>query len=175
MRAKTNPPAESDLQARGAAPCDSAEELFRRVLDRPPKPSATQTGISLATLTALNPDGSAEFAIDGLATVRAAHSLIPLDARQLGCTVALSFDQGNIATPIVLGLVGCPASNAISAPELRVDGQRVVIEAEQEIELRCGEAAIVLGADGHIQLRGTYITSQASATQRILGGSVNVN
>jgi uncharacterized protein (DUF2345 family) len=59
--------------------------------------------------------------------------------------------------------------------EVRVDGERVVLQAEHEIELRCGEAAIVLSADGRITLRGTYITSHASATQRILGGSVNVN
>ncbi|XLV72947.1 hypothetical protein ACKZDW_10540 [Ralstonia syzygii subsp. celebesensis] len=59
--------------------------------------------------------------------------------------------------------------------EARVDGQRVVLSAEQEIELRCGEAAIILTADGQIQLRGNYITSYATATQRILGGSVNLN
>jgi hypothetical protein len=56
-----------------------------------------------------------------------------------------------------------------------VDGQRHVVEAAQEIELRCGEAAIVLFADGRIQLRGTYITSHASATQRLVGGSVHLN
>ncbi len=56
-----------------------------------------------------------------------------------------------------------------------MDGERVVLRAEHEIELRCGEAALILNADGRIQLRGTYITSHASATQRILGGSVNVN
>ena len=54
-------------------------------------------------------------------------------------------------------------------------GHREVIEAAEELELRCGEACIVLTADGRIQLRGTYITSHASATQRIVGGSVHVN
>jgi mannose-6-phosphate isomerase class I len=58
---------------------------------------------------------------------------------------------------------------------ITVDGHREVIEAAQELELRCGEACIVLTADGRIQLRGTYITSHASATQRIVGGSVHVN
>jgi hypothetical protein len=64
---------------------------------------------------------------------------------------------------------------ATPTPTLTADGQRHVVEAAQEIELRCGEAAIVLTADGRIQLRGTYITSHASATQRLVGGSVHVN
>lgn len=59
--------------------------------------------------------------------------------------------------------------------EALIDGERVVLNAQHEIELRCGDAAIVLSADGRIEFRGTYITSQASATQRILGGSVNIN
>jgi len=59
--------------------------------------------------------------------------------------------------------------------DVRVDGQSVSVKAQNEIELRCGQAAIVLTADGRITLRGTYITSHASATQRILGGSVNLN
>jgi uncharacterized protein involved in type VI secretion and phage assembly len=102
-----------------------------------------------------------------------------------GELVALAFEAGDPTRPMVLGkLVGAtdmgstnqPPSQALSVlPQASMDGQRVVLTAEHEIELRCGEAAIILSADGHIQLRGTYITSQASATQRILGGSVNVN
>ena len=79
---------------------------------------------------------------------------------------------------VVLGLLEPVLKSNAPSPGLLdvvVDGRSVVIEAEQEIELRCGEAAIILSADGHITLRGTYITSHASATQRILGGSVNVN
>jgi len=55
------------------------------------------------------------------------------------------------------------------------DGERVLIEAENEIELRCGEAAIILTKDGRILLRGAYISSHASATQRIRGGSIQIN
>jgi ketosteroid isomerase-like protein len=60
-------------------------------------------------------------------------------------------------------------------PEVLVDRQRIVIEAGEELELRCGEAAIILTADGRILQRGTYISSDASATQRIRGGSVQIN
>ncbi|WP_229417946.1 hypothetical protein [Pseudoduganella buxea] len=76
----------------------------------------------------------------------------------------------------MLGVMLTPAPAAAPlAADVLLDGERVVLEAAHEIELRCGEAALILSADGRIELRGTYITSQASATQRILGGSVNVN
>jgi hypothetical protein len=122
--------------------------------------------------------------VPGLGLVGVAHSLVPLSAEHQGQGVALSVLAGGSA--IVLGLlwngVTPPATEpAVSHDEepeglvITVDGHREVIEAVEELELRCGEACIVLTADGRIQLRGTYITSHASATQRIVGGSVHVN
>jgi hypothetical protein len=55
------------------------------------------------------------------------------------------------------------------------NGQRVVIEAQGELELRCGESVILLSQDGSIQIRGAYLTSHATASQRIRGGSVQIN
>jgi hypothetical protein len=98
-----------------------------------------------------------------------------------GLQVALAFERGQADAPIALGVLAnsMPAArpqHALSNDrEVAVDGERVVITAQESIELRCGDAAILLTADGHIQLRGTYVTSTASATQRIKGGSVNVN
>jgi hypothetical protein len=90
--------------------------------------------------------------------------------------VALGFEAGEPYRPIILGFMMGPSTQATEKPiEARLDQKRVVLTAEQEIELRCGEAAIILNADGRVTIRGTYVTSQASATQRILGGSVNLN
>jgi hypothetical protein len=123
--------------------------------------------------------------VSGLGLVGVAHSLVPLSAEHEGQGVALSVLAGGSA--IVLGLLwnGVAPQEALPAQVARdeepqglvitVDGHREVIEAAEELELRCGEACIVLTADGRIQLRGTYITSHASATQRIVGGSVHVN
>lgn len=68
-----------------------------------------------------------------------------------------------------------PAAPGSQPREMRVDGKRIVIEADQELELRCGEAILLLRRNGEIVIRGNYITSQATATQRIRGGSVHVN
>jgi len=78
--------------------------------------------------------------------------------------------------PLILGaMLTASAAPPPSDADVMVDGERVVLTAVREIELRCGDAALILSADGRIQMRGTYITSHASATQRILGGSVNIN
>jgi hypothetical protein len=138
---------------------------------------------TLQTVPAQGVGGAAM--VPGLGVVGVAHSLVPLSAEHEGHGVALSVLAGGSA--IVLGLLwnGVAAQEAQpaqvaqdEAPEglvITVDGHREVIEAAEELELRCGEACIVLTADGRIQLRGTYITSHASATQRIVGGSVHVN
>ena len=55
------------------------------------------------------------------------------------------------------------------------DGETVKINADERLELRCGKASIVMEKDGHITIRGSYLVSHASASNRIRGGSVNLN
>ena len=144
-----------------------------------PEPGRVIIG-TLQAIPAGTEPGAAEVA--GLGSVAVAHSVVPLTASHVGHGVALSVLEGGRA--LVLGLLweGGTAARpqAEEAPAfaplaVTIDGHREVIEAAQELELRCGDACIVLTADGRIQLRGTYITSHASATQRLVGGSVHVN
>lgn len=58
---------------------------------------------------------------------------------------------------------------------LRVDGKRVVVAAQEEIVLSCGESSITLTKAGKILIRGKYLLSRSSGVNRILGGSVQVN
>ena len=141
----------------------------------PPTPGRVIIGTLRAIPIGAEP-GVAEVA--GLGCVAVAHSVVPLTAAHIGEGVALSVLDGGVA--LVLGLLwqGAAAPQPDEAPAplaVTVDGHRQVIEAAQELELRCGDACIVLTADGRIQLRGSYITSHASATQRLVGGSVHVN
>jgi Domain of unknown function (DUF6484) len=165
----------------------SAHNALDRVVSQSLLPARHADGIAIGVLHSLADPGGARICLAtllGAATVHA-RSLVPLMAAHLGAQVAVGFEGGDTQRPIILGLMLAQppeapltlakGNTATQPSEAVVDGQRVVLRAEHEIELRCGEAAIVLSADGHIQLRGTYITSHASATQRILGGSVNVN
>ncbi len=94
-----------------------------------------------------------------------------------GMEVAIMFAQGNPDAPLILGPFLCQPKAPDVAVEVRCDDetQHLVLQAQQELELRCGEAAIILSADGQIEFRGNYITSHARSTQRIMGGSVNIN
>lgn len=113
----------------------------------------------------------------GMPLLRVAHSLIPLSAELLGQRMALS--QIGPREALVLGVLweghARPEPQTASLLQVSVDGENRIIESQQTLSLRCGEASIDLHADGRIQLRGTYITSHATATQRLVGGSVHVN
>ncbi|AQW29074.1 DUF6484 domain-containing protein [Ralstonia syzygii subsp. celebesensis] len=153
------------------------DALLDRVVASSTPPERVE-GVAVGRIDALDVDGRPTVSIDawGL-TGLPARSVVNVDAQRLGQAVALGFESADPLRPIILGFMIAPqAPVPVSVSvEARVDGQRVVLSAEQEIELRCGEAAIILTADGQIQLRGNYITSYATATQRILGGSVNLN
>jgi hypothetical protein len=56
-----------------------------------------------------------------------------------------------------------------------VDGKQVVLEAKDEIVLRCGQASITLRRNGRIVIRGTYVETRSSGVNRIKGGSVQIN
>lgn len=108
---------------------------------------------------------------------RAVASLVPVSGHQTGKAVALGFEAGDPLRPMVLGYLfeADEPGTKPSEPRLRQENGRWIIEADSQLELRCGEARIILDADGRIHIRGTYVTSHASASQRIRGGSVQIN
>ncbi|MBY5470519.1 hypothetical protein ELI54_29040 (plasmid) [Rhizobium ruizarguesonis] len=103
-----------------------------------------------------------------------ARSLAELTSAMVGSEVALLFEGGDALRPLIVGRIVDPARRS-PMPNVIRDGERVQITAQERIELRCGKATIILEKDGHITIRGTYVTSHASAANRIRGGSVNLN
>ena len=51
----------------------------------------------------------------------------------------------------------------------------LVLSAEQEIVLHCGDASVTLTKAGKIILRGAYLLSRSSGVNRIKGASVQIN
>ncbi|TJZ68379.1 DUF6484 domain-containing protein [Chitiniphilus eburneus] len=172
-----------------AATDAASADLLDAVLEQTATLPATAAGIAVGQLAGFDGGGLPLVHVPALRlSAVAARSMVALTGEQLGCELALGFEGNDPRRPIVLGLMlgaqpvpvaapVAPAANPAAADrlDLWVDGERVALHAAHEIELRCGDAAIVMTADGRITLRGTYITSHASATQRILGGSVNLN
>ena len=107
-------------------------------------------------------------------TAVAARSLAELTSDMIGAEGALLFQDGDPGRPLIVGRIVDPQQRS-NIPHIIRDGEQMRITANERIELRCGKATIVMEKDGHITIRGTYVTSHASAANRIRGGSVNLN
>ncbi|MCV3207164.1 DUF6484 domain-containing protein [Mesorhizobium sp. YC-39] len=103
-----------------------------------------------------------------------ARSLTELTSAMIGAEVALLFQEGDPGRPLIVGRIVEP-SRKTPSPHIVRDGESVTITGDERIELRCGKATIIMEKDGHITIRGSYVTSHASAANRIRGGSVNLN
>jgi len=126
-----------------------------------------------------------------------ARSTVPLDrasadvAAEQRQGVVLLFEEGDPARPLIMGLLqeasatplldlvlqadGEEEAQETPAREVQVDGRRVVLQGDDEVVLRCGKASITLRRNGKIVIRGAYLVSRAEGTNRIRGGSVQIN
>lgn len=59
--------------------------------------------------------------------------------------------------------------------EVEVDGEKIRLEAEHDLELRCGQASITLRYDGRIEVRGTHILSASRGPNRVKGATIALN
>jgi hypothetical protein len=59
--------------------------------------------------------------------------------------------------------------------EVTVDGEKVRLEAEHDLELKCGRASITLRYDGRIELKGTHILSASRGPNRVKGATIALN
>lgn len=107
-------------------------------------------------------------------TALPARSLAQLSSDMIGAEVALLFQNGDPEQPLIVGRV-LGSAQVLKPLEATCDGEVMRIVARQRIELRCGKATIIMEKDGRITIRGSYLTSHASATNRVRGGSVNLN
>jgi hypothetical protein len=105
--------------------------------------------------------------------------------------VLLTFDAEQSDRPVITGVLDAPATlQAIAPPaeasepasadgsgrlDAEVDGKRVVIEGQDEIVLKCGEASITLRRNGRVVIRGNYVETRSRGVNRIRGGTVEIN
>lgn len=115
---------------------------------------------------------------DGTAAIEA-RTITQLYNAAFGSDVVLQFDQGDVSKPIVLGVIQNPQlpTSEIDGQQLEVDadGNRLQINAREQLILRCGEASITLTKAGKVLIKGNYLSSRATGTHRIKGGCVQIN
>ena len=80
---------------------------------------------------------------------------------------------------MVLGPVLSPGGGAAREPTpdhaIKIDGRKIMVEGRDEVVLRCGRASITLTRDGRVAIRGVKLSSRASGSNKIKGGSVQIN
>lgn len=107
-------------------------------------------------------------------TAMKARTVVSLTENDIGRPAVLAFEDGDLAKPIILGLVKT-VENGVGKVGVRADAGRFVVTAEREIELRCGEASITLTRAGKVLIKGEYVLTRAKGLNRIKGGAVSIN
>jgi hypothetical protein len=102
-----------------------------------------------------------------------AASTIALSIEDAGVQVVIAMQDGDARRPIILGRLH--ERRTPSVPQVKTDGERLVFKAEREIELRCGEASIVLTRAGKVLIKGAYVLTRSSGANRIKGAYVDIN
>lgn len=96
-----------------------------------------------------------------------------------GREVLVVFAHGNPEEPVIIGMFENVLEDLVCMKndphETLIDGDRVVIQADREIVLACGEGSITIKEDGKIIVKGKNILSRASQTNKVKGGSVELN
>ncbi|MEO7206412.1 MAG: DUF6484 domain-containing protein [Steroidobacteraceae bacterium] len=108
-----------------------------------------------------------------------ARAALDLHAAHVGCSVVLVFEEGDSRLPIILACLSRKEGRAFARQsglaEVEADGERLVVSAENQLVLRCGAASITLTKAGKVLIKGDYVSSHSSGTNRIKGGSVQIN
>jgi hypothetical protein len=94
--------------------------------------------------------------------------------------LVLAPPAGSGSSPVLVALprerVAAAARDAVPGElQVRVDGETLVLRADQEIELRCGKSRLKLRKDGRVMLNGAHIVSASSGPNRIKGATIALN
>lgn len=167
------------------------------------KQSIAPGEIIIGTLVELNDLGEpcVDFPGNISSSLLNAMSTIGMTNEHIGKQVALLFANGNILTPIIMGVIHNPLhemlenfdqsqtpisgssanktevslNSNLNVDDALIDGKKITFEAKEQIILKCGESSITLTKAGKILIRGKYLLNRSTGVNRIMGGSVQVN
>ena len=136
-------------------------------------------GVAVAAFAGFDAEGRFLVTLgEGMAPVQAL-STVGLGPGDAGAAVVVAFERGEARHPVIVGRVQPPCTVAPPTPEARVetnvDGERVVLQARERIELRCGDASIVLTRAGKVLINGNYVLSRSRGANRVKGAYVGIN
>jgi len=153
---------------------------------------AAAAGLARGTIATCRPDGLLEVMVGDSEPQALACQVLMASEPGASCfaegdDVLLAIVPGSGSDGVVLGKVGsyesAPSSipEAVEAADEEADGVRtikarqIVLEADQELTLRCGSGTVRIQEDGKVIIRGEHVLNAARGTNRIKGGSVGIN
>ena len=134
-------------------------------------------GVAVARFAGFDAQDRFLVAMPTLSQPQPAASTIGLAAGDVGEEVVVAFESGDARRVIIVGRLHrqrLPRVDAITPP-VRMEGERLVLQAEREIELRCGDARIVLTRAGKVMIHGNHVLSRSRGANRIKGACVDIN
>lgn len=157
-----------------------------------PKQTVAFAEHQIGEIVKIDAEGRAHVRVAGSDESILARSVLDAGARigdspeqLIGAPVLLLFENGDPALPIIVGLIRDTLRPDPSVAEFKldasksrdvlVDGRRLVLDAQQEILLRCGKSTILLQRDGKVLVRGAHLVSRSSGPNKIKGGSISLN
>ena len=139
-------------------------------------------GVQVSELVALADEGRTPMVADPSqpeGAVLRARTVIDLHAAHIGQQVLLAFEGSDATRPIVLGVLrgqaGWLQAEKPEQVQVDADGERLIVNAKQQLVLRCGKASITLTRAGKVIIRGAYVTSVSEGVNRVSGASVQLN
>ena len=152
-------------------------QMVENSADFPPRPA----GILIGTIVEIHPSGLPVIEIMDPAYASdkpiLAQAICSLAVLKVGRQCAVSLTAGEKPTAIVLGQLQSTVFGVSDSAEIIVSDTegKIDIQADSEINLRCGKATLRMTAAGLVEIRGEKVVSHSSGLNRIRGGSVKLN
>ncbi|HZF97489.1 MAG TPA: DUF6484 domain-containing protein [Pseudoxanthomonas sp.] len=171
------------VETRPMADAGDASDLIQALIDaQPPPPAAAMEaprhGVLVGVLHDFDEAGRPRVVVPGhIGAPRVARAICALGPDHPGQQCALLFEQGDLARPLIMGVLQEPVItlHALGAKTITQEAESFTVDAKHAIELRCGKASLRLSSDGRIELRGSTVVSHATGLNRIRGASVKLN
>lgn len=112
-------------------------------------------------------------------------STVAIDAAHCDGSVLLVFENSDFRRPVIVGLIreqpvtdhpkALTELNRGQIVDILVDGEKLVVDAKKEIEIRCGRSSLIMKPDGKVVLKGDDVTTRARRTNKVKGAAVRIN
>ena len=140
-----------------------------------PITAATRGRTALASVIELTEGGDVGVVVPGDPPLRLRCAVLrtadrPTLTLSLGDRVLVLLPAAEAERGCVLGVV---ADYESPRPEPAPSALR--LEAAERVEIRCGESALTMDAEGRVLLKGKDVVTRATRTQKIRGGTVHIN